>query len=98
MKEDFIELVEYLDQKFGGINKDFAELKTQVFDLDEKIKDLQENKSDKKDINNLLDSVDAYAVRADKYFQEMVMLTHKVDRHEKWIHLMAEKLGIKLEY
>jgi len=28
----------------------------------------------------------------------MVMLARKVDRHEKWIQQIAEKLGIKLEY
>jgi len=26
------------------------------------------------------------------------MLSHKVDRHEKWIKQLADKLGIKLEY
>ena len=35
---------------------------------------------------------------ADSYFQEMVMLSHKVDRHEKWLHQVADKLGIKLGY
>jgi len=29
-------------------------------------------------------AVDTYAKKADAYFQEMVMLVHKVDRHEKW--------------
>jgi len=28
----------------------------------------------------------------------MVMLSHKVERHEKWLQQVAEKLGIKLEY
>lgn len=37
----------------------------------------------KKDFVNLQTSVDAYAKKADTYFQEMVMLAHKVDRHEK---------------
>lgn len=48
--------------------------------------------------SNLQTSVDKYANRADDYFKEMVALAHKVDRHEKWIHQIAEKLGIKLEY
>lgn len=52
----------------------------------------------KKDFSNLQTSVDAYANKADTYFQEMVMLTHKVDRHEKWIQQIADKLGVKLEY
>jgi len=58
-------------------------------------KDLEELR---KDFINLQTSVDAYAKKADTYFQEMVMLAHKVDRHEKWIRQIAEKLGIKLEY
>ena len=36
--------------------------------------------------------------KADTYFQEMVMLSHKVDRNEKWIQQLSNKLGIKLEY
>ena len=43
-------------------------------------------------------AVDAYAKRADAFFQEMVMLSHKVDRHERWPHQIAEKLDVKLEY
>ena len=46
---------------------------------------------------DLQTSVDAYAKKADAYFQEMVMLAHKVDRLEKWIHRIADKVGIKLE-
>ena len=78
MKEDFSELVEYLDEKFGKVDSDFKELK-ENFDLLQK-------------------SVDAYAVKADKYFQEMTMLSEKVNRHDKWLLQIAEKLGLKLEY
>ncbi len=52
----------------------------------------------REDFSNLQSSVDAYAKKADTYFQEMVMLSHKVDRHEKWFQQVAEKLDIKLEY
>lgn len=52
----------------------------------------------RKDFSDLQASVDAYAQKADTYFQEMLMLTQKVDRHEKWFHQIADKLGIKLEY
>ena len=51
----------------------------------------------KDDINQLLNSIDAYANKADTYFQEMVMLSHKVDRHERWILQLAEKLGVTLK-
>ena len=52
----------------------------------------------RKDFSGLQVSIDAYAKKADDYFQEMVMLSHKIDRHEKWLLQLAEKLGIKLEY
>jgi len=52
----------------------------------------------KESFNDLQISVDAYAHKADTYFQEMVMLSHKVDRHEKWLQKLAEKLGVKLDY
>lgn len=32
------------------------------------------------------------------YHQEMLMLAHKVDRMERWIHQIAEKTGVKLNY
>jgi len=51
-----------------------------------------------KSFSDLQTSVDAYAKKADTYFQEMLVLAHKVDRHEKWLHQIAEKIGIKLDY
>jgi len=52
----------------------------------------------RKNFSDLQSAVDSYAKKADTYFQEMVMLSHKVDRNEKWIQQLADKLGIKLEY
>lgn len=78
------------------MNQDFSELITY---LDEKFTKVDERfESVDKKFDELQTSVDAYAKRADTYFQEMVMLSHKVDRHEKWLQQVAEKLGIKLEY
>ena len=84
MNNDFSELIQYLDERFAKI--------------DTQLEYIKENKVDKSDFNNLLTAVDAYAQKADTYFQEMVMLSHKVDRHEKWLLEIAEKLGIKLKY
>lgn len=78
MKEDFSELVQYLDGKFQKVETDFKELKN--------------------DFNVLQTSVDAYAHKADKFFEELVMYSNQVKCHEKWLHMIAEKLGIKLEY
>ena len=78
-------------------DKDIQKL-IEVFATREEIVTKNELEDLKFDFRNLQTSVDAYAVKADKYFQEMLMLSHKVDRHEKWLIQIAEKLGIKLEY
>jgi len=70
----------------------------EVFATKEDLKEAVRDLSTKKDVNDLLNAVDTYAKKADAYFQEMVMLAHKVDRHEKWIQQIAEKLRVKLEY
>lgn len=60
--------------------------------------DLEKMKEDiRKDFSNLQTSVDAYAKKADTYFQEMVILAHKVDKMDKWIHQIADKIGLRLE-
>jgi len=69
-----------------------------VFATREEMKEMVSNLVTKEDFLNLQTAVDAYAKKADAFFQEMVMLSHKVDRHEKWFHQIADKLGIKLEY
>ena len=78
-------------------DKDIKKL-IDVFATREEVATKQDLEGLRKDFSGLQTSVDVYAKKADKYFQEMVMLSHKVDRHEKWFHQVAEKLGIKLEY
>jgi len=78
------------------MNQEFTEL---VKYLDGKFTRIDKRFDEmKKDFVGLQTSVDTYAQKADAYFQEMVMLAHKVDRHEKWIKQIAEKLGVKLEH
>lgn len=72
------------------------EANREVFSTKEDFENFREEM--RKNFSDLLTSVDAYAKKADTYFQEMVMLSHKVDRHEKWIQRLADKLGVKLEY
>jgi len=69
-----------------------------VFTTRDEMKDMIGSLVTKEEFSNLQSAVDAYAKRADAFFQEMIVLAHKVDRHEKWLHQIAEKLGIKLEY
>jgi hypothetical protein len=50
------------------------------------------------DFSALQTSVDTYAKKANDYYEEMVMMNQKLNRHEKWFHMIADKLDIKLEY
>ena len=78
-------------------DKDIQKL-IEVFATREEVATKEDLGEIRKDFSDLQISVDAYAKKADTYFQEMVMLSHKVDRNEKWIQQLADKLGIKLEY
>lgn len=77
--------------------KDIQKL-TDVFATKKDLRDAVSNLSTKDDFNKMMTALDKYAGKADTYFQEMVALSHKVDIHEKWIHQLAEKLGLKLDY
>ena len=80
MKEDFSELIQYLDGQFNGLEKR----------LDNRMDDLEG------EVRSLRTAVDGYAHKADAYFQEMAMPSHKVNRLEKWILQIAEKTNIHL--
>ena len=48
--------------------------------------------------SNLQSSVDAYAKKADTYFQEMAAMRHAIQRHEEALQKIAEKVGVKLDF
>lgn len=75
-------------------DKDIQKL-TDVFATKEELESFKDEI--KQSFSDLQISVDTYAKKADDYFQEMRMLSHKVDRLEQWIHQLAKKLGLKLE-
>lgn len=63
------------------------------------IKDLKQDvDSLKESVQSLIISVDKLVKAIDDLKTEYLAVTNKIDRHEKWIHQLAEKLGIKLEY
>lgn len=78
-------------------NEDIQKL-VEVFATKEDLKQIAEDLVKKEDFIELQTSIDVYAKKADTYFQEMVVLSHKVERLEKWLQKVADKVGIKLEY
>jgi len=49
-------------------------------------------------IQSLVVSVDRLVSAVDGLKTEYASILNQVDRHEKWIQRLAEKLGVKLEY
>jgi len=60
------------------------------------IKKSLENTATKTQVNDLSGTVDGLAGLIRNYQQEMLMIAHKVDRLEQWIHKIAEATGVKL--
>jgi len=105
MNKDYQGLVKYLggrfekiDDRFERVDNSLVNISVRFDKIDRKLDVLEENKADKSDVNNLINAVDAYAKKADTYFQEMLVLAHRIDRMEKWIQQVADKVGVKLEF
>lgn len=101
MKEDFSELVEYLDKKFGevatkaDVDRRFDVVVREVVslrtDTETRFTDLR------KSFGDLQDAVGVYATKADLYFQEMAAMSQKLQRLERWVEELAAKVGMKLK-
>jgi uncharacterized coiled-coil DUF342 family protein len=51
-----------------------------------------------KDRDDIKGAVAELAGQIRDYHQEMIMLTRKVDRMERWIHEIAKKTGVELSF
>lgn len=92
-------------------NEDIQKLKEVLITKEDlyKLATLEEfdnfRKEMKEELSALRESVEALTVSIDRLAkavenlrQEYAAITSKTDRHEKWLHQIAEKLDIKLEY
>jgi uncharacterized coiled-coil DUF342 family protein len=71
----------------------------QTFVTKEEINELRkEIAALKESIQTLTISVDKLAKIVEDMHQEYIAITSKVDRLEKWVHQIAKKIGMKLEY
>ncbi len=71
------------------LDKTNNQLLQEIFTTKEDLKSFREEV--RKDFSDLQTAIDAYDNKVDTYAQEMVMLAHKVDRHERWFHQIADK-------
>lgn len=101
MNKDFSELIEYLDKKFDqtatreevrGLTIEIVVVKEDVRELKATIAQLQET------VHELITSIDKLAKAVDDLRIEYSAMAIQLNRHEKWIQQLAQKLSIKLEY
>jgi len=76
--------------------KNLTEYQKEIFVTKEEFNSFRDEY--REDFSKLQTAVDNYAKKANDYYQEMVMMNQKLNRHEKWILQIADKLNIKLEY
>lgn len=81
--KQYKELTDFIGGQFNRVWTEFDKNHSEHIDM-------------KNDFRQLQSAVDDYATKADTYFMEMAALGSKLDRHERWIGMIAEKLGLKL--
>src|SRR5438105_306915 len=93
---DIQKLIEVLATK-----QDLNNLSVQLLSRDEFVLYKREMRSD---LDGLREMVQALVASVDKLVgavsgldQEYAMVTSQIDRHEKWIQKLADKLGVKLD-
>ncbi len=80
-----------VDKKFGEVDKRFVEVNKKFVAVHEK---MDEGFSE---VYEKMSGGFQGAHKADMYFQEIVMLAHKVDRIERWVLQLAENAGVQLK-
>ncbi len=86
-------------REYSELTKLISELMLFVGDQFEQVNYKLDQKADKAEVSLLFAELrEELDRKADTYFQEMQMLSAKVDRHEKWHQQTAQKLNMKLEY
>jgi len=100
-ENDFQKLKELFATKedLNNLLEKYATKAVEIFVTKEEIQEV------KNDINALREQIQALTLSIDKLvkasenlFEEYISIKAHLDRHEKWIKQIANKLGIKLEY
>lgn len=102
-----------VDKRFDSIDKRLDEVEDIVTTVDKQVDQLTlkmitgfdrvnkridntENKFDKR-FDEVLTVIDGYAAKLDTYAQEMAAMDHKLKRLEKYIEVLADKVGVDLD-
>jgi flagellar capping protein FliD len=84
-----------IDMKFDYIDKRFDYVDKRLADLDKRLEGA-ESRFDER-FNLLTNIIDGYAGKIDMYAQEMAAMSHKINRLERYIQVLADKAGVDLD-
>jgi archaellum component FlaC len=77
-------------------------MQTFMYQVDERFKQVEkrldnfETRFDER-FGNLTNVIDGYVGKIDMYAQEMAAMSHKINRLERYIQVLAEKAGVDLD-
>lgn len=80
------------NKKTFATKEDFVEIKEDIKELKEEVDGLRES------IQFLVLSMDKLTKSMTDLHEEFISTVSKIDRHEKWIQEIAQKVGVRLEY
>lgn len=55
-----------------------------------------ENKAEKLDVERILGALDALAKRQEIDEAERLVMSHQLERLDRWVHQLADKIGVQL--
>ena len=92
--QDLIKLEEHIDKRFDEL---ITTLSTFADNVDRRFNEHDEEfrKLNQK-YDHLVNTIDGFVGRIDKYETELAARDHKIDRLERWIEQLAKTTGVKL--
>lgn len=84
------------DDRFGSIDKQLDKLISAMVKGFDRIDKILEQKADKADLERLYGLADSLAKRQEICDQERLVMGHQLERHNRWMHSLADKAGIQL--
>jgi len=84
------QFAESVDKRFDGVDKRFDSIETRLDRLGTEFIDLKESQ------NRLMNTIDGFISRIDKYETELAARDHEIERLKRWIKEIADKTGVEL--
>jgi len=84
------------NDRFDKIDATLDRLTTTMLKGFDRIDKELEKKADKKDLNRLYDLMDQIAKQQEINDEERLVMGHQLDRLDRWVHEVADKIGYKL--